>query len=55
MTETALVTGGTGFIARWYIVELLQCGYRVRTTVRSPSREAAFAMRYPGWSIPPAA
>jgi uncharacterized protein YbjT (DUF2867 family) len=55
VTETALVTGGTGFIARWCIVELLQRGYRVRTTVPSPSREAEFAMRYPGWSIPPAA
>jgi dihydroflavonol-4-reductase len=41
MIETVLVTGGTGFIARWCIVELLQRGYRVRTTVRSPSREAA--------------
>ena len=41
MTETVLVTGGTGFIARWCIVELLQRGYRVRTTVRSPAREAA--------------
>jgi nucleoside-diphosphate-sugar epimerase len=41
MTETALVTGGTGFIARWCIVELLQRGYRVRATVRDASREAA--------------
>ncbi|HVQ50194.1 MAG TPA: NAD-dependent epimerase/dehydratase family protein [Mycobacterium sp.] len=41
MTETVLVTGGTGFIARWCIAELLQRGYRVRTTVRSPFREAA--------------
>ena len=41
MTETVLVTGGTGFIARWCSVELLQRGYRVRTTVRSPAREAA--------------
>ena len=41
MAETVLVTGGTGFIARWCIVELLQRGYRVRTTVRSRSREQA--------------
>jgi len=41
MTETALVTGGTGFIARWCMVELLQRGYRVRATVRDASREAA--------------
>jgi dihydroflavonol-4-reductase len=41
MTQTVLVTGGTGFIARWCIVELLQRGFGVRTTVRSPTREAA--------------
>jgi nucleoside-diphosphate-sugar epimerase len=35
------VTGGTGFVAGWCIVELLQRGYAVRTTVRSPSKEAA--------------
>lgn len=41
MAETVLVTGGTGFIARWCIVELLQRGYQVRTTVRSRSRDQA--------------
>src|SRR5262245_7107207 len=41
MGETVLVTGGTGYIAGWCIVELLQQGYRVRTTVRSLSKEAA--------------
>jgi nucleoside-diphosphate-sugar epimerase len=41
MAETVLVTGGTGFVAGWCIVELLQRGYRVRTTVRSLSREAS--------------
>src|SRR5882757_5539582 len=41
MTETVLVTGGTGFIARWCIVELLKRGYRVRTTVRNPAKESA--------------
>jgi dihydroflavonol-4-reductase len=40
MGKTVLVTGGTGFIAGWTIVELLRQGYRVRTTVRSPAREA---------------
>jgi nucleoside-diphosphate-sugar epimerase len=35
------VTGGTGFVAGWCIVELLQRGYAVRATVRSPSKEAA--------------
>jgi nucleoside-diphosphate-sugar epimerase len=37
--ETVLVTGGTGFVAGWCIIELLQRGYAVRTTVRSPSKE----------------
>ena len=41
MAETVLVTGGTGFIAGWSIVELLQRGYAVRTTVRSLSKEPA--------------
>lgn len=41
MTKTVLVTGGTGFIAGWTIVELLRQGYHVRTTLRSPAREAA--------------
>ena len=41
MTETVLVTGGTGYLAGWCLVELLRRGYRVRTTIRSPGREAA--------------
>ena len=39
--EIVLVTGGSGYIAGWIIVQLLEQGYRVRTTVRSQSREAA--------------
>jgi len=39
MAETVLVTGGTGFIAGWCIVELLRRGYAVRTTVRDASKE----------------
>ena len=35
MAETVLVTGGTGYVAGWMIVELLTRGYEVRTTVRS--------------------
>lgn len=35
MTETVLVTGGTGFVGGWCIVGLLRRGYAVRTTVRS--------------------
>ncbi|KND61180.1 Dihydroflavonol-4-reductase [Candidatus Burkholderia verschuerenii] len=37
--ELVLVTGGTGFIAQHCILALLQSGYRVRTTVRSLTRE----------------
>jgi nucleoside-diphosphate-sugar epimerase len=39
--ETVLVTGGSGFIGSHCILDLLEAGYRVRTTVRSPDREAA--------------
>jgi len=41
MTETVLVTGGTGFVGGWQIVELLRLGYAVRTTVRSLAKEAS--------------
>jgi nucleoside-diphosphate-sugar epimerase len=41
MAETVLVTGGTGFVASWCIVQLLQRGYAVRTTVRSFSKAPA--------------
>jgi dihydroflavonol-4-reductase len=37
--KTVLVTGGSGYLAGWCIIDLLQRGYRVRTTVRNPSRE----------------
>ncbi len=37
--ETVLVTGGSGFLGGWCLIELLQRGYRVRTTVRDLSRE----------------
>src|SRR5262245_25298603 len=40
MTETVLVTGGTGFVAGWTIVRLLDRGYAVRTTIRDASKEA---------------
>ncbi len=39
MAQTVLVTGGTGFIAGWCIVRLLERGYAVRTTVRDPTKE----------------
>jgi dihydroflavonol-4-reductase len=39
--KSALVTGGSGFLGGWCVIELLRRGYRVRTTVRELSREAA--------------
>jgi dihydroflavonol-4-reductase len=38
--ELVLVTGGSGFVATHCIAQLIQAGYRVRTTVRNPAREA---------------
>ena len=38
--QLVLVTGGSGFLAQWCIIDLLAAGYRVRTTVRSLKREA---------------
>lgn len=38
--ELVLVTGGSGFIGVHCILQLLETGYRVRTTVRSLKREA---------------
>jgi dihydroflavonol-4-reductase len=39
--KLVLVTGGAGFIAVHCILQLLNAGYRVRTTMRSLSREGA--------------
>ena len=39
MSETVLVTGGTGYVAGWCIVGLLERGSSVRTTVRSLKKE----------------
>ncbi|MFN4353696.1 SDR family oxidoreductase [Parvibaculum sp.] len=38
--STVLVTGGSGFIAAYCILQLLAAGYDVRTTVRNLAREA---------------
>jgi nucleoside-diphosphate-sugar epimerase len=38
--ELVLVTGGTGFVGAHCILQLLERGHQVRTTVRSLSREA---------------
>ncbi len=40
-TKTVLVTGGSGFLGGWCLVELLRRGHRVRTTVRDLGREPA--------------
>ncbi|MFC4907725.1 SDR family oxidoreductase [Actinomadura gamaensis] len=37
-TEQVLVTGGSGFLGAHCVLTLLERGYRVRTTVRTPSR-----------------
>lgn len=39
--DRVLVTGGSGFIAGHCILQLLDRGYLVRTTVRAPGKEAA--------------
>jgi dihydroflavonol-4-reductase len=39
MSETVLVSGGSGFLGGWCIVALLERGYEVRTTVRDLARE----------------
>jgi nucleoside-diphosphate-sugar epimerase len=38
--STVLVTGGSGFIGSYCILQLLAAGHRVRTTVRNLTREA---------------
>ena len=47
MSETIVLTGATGFIAKHVAVKLLNAGYRVRATLRSPARaeEVAAAVR----------
>jgi dihydroflavonol-4-reductase len=39
-TGTVLVTGGSGFLGGWCVVDALRRGHRVRTTVRDLAREA---------------
>ncbi|KAI6706643.1 hypothetical protein NL676_009605 [Syzygium grande] len=50
---TVCVTGGTGFIASWLIMRLLEHGYSVRTTVRPDPdgrRDISFLKNLPGAS-----
>jgi nucleoside-diphosphate-sugar epimerase len=46
--ETVLVTGGSGYIGGWCVIELLRRGYRVRTTVRDLGRETAVRAAFAG-------
>ena len=39
MDDMVLVTGGNGYLAGWCIVDLLDRGYRVRSTIRKGSHE----------------
>ena len=43
--KTVLVSGGSGFLGGWCVVELLRRDYDVRTTVRSLDREAEVRSR----------
>jgi dihydroflavonol-4-reductase len=43
--KTVLVTGGSGFLGGWCLVELLRGDYAVRTTVRDLGREAEVRAR----------
>jgi nucleoside-diphosphate-sugar epimerase len=43
--KTVLVTGGSGFLAGWCLIELLKGDYLVRTTVRDLAREAEVRAR----------
>jgi dihydroflavonol-4-reductase len=38
MSKTVVLTGITGFIAKRIALDLLEAGYTVRGTLRSPSR-----------------
>jgi len=44
MSETVLVTGGTGYVAGWCVLALRERGYAVRTTVRTPGQQGAGAV-----------
>ena len=54
-SEQVLVTGGSGFIGVHCILQLLQAGYRVRTTVRSLSRESEVRAMLKAGGVDPSA
>nr|AFU90827.1 dihydroflavonol 4-reductase [Epimedium sagittatum] len=35
--ETVCVTGAAGFVGSWLVMRLLECGYKVKATVRDPA------------------
>ncbi|MGH2955464.1 MAG: SDR family oxidoreductase [Solirubrobacterales bacterium] len=45
-SETVLVTGGSGFLGGWCVIELLRRGYDVRATIRDPSKESEIRSRF---------
>lgn len=47
---TVLVTGGTGYLAGWTIIELLERGFTVRVTVRSMESERSLRTRLARYS-----
>jgi nucleoside-diphosphate-sugar epimerase len=44
-SKTVLVSGGSGFLGGWCVIELLRRGYRVRTTVRNLGKEQELRAR----------
>ena len=51
MAELVLVTGGTGYLGGWCIVEALRRGYRVRTTVRNVAKADAVRATVAGGGV----
>jgi dihydroflavonol-4-reductase len=44
--QTVLVSGGSGFVGGWCVIELLRRGYEVRTTIRDLSKESEIRSRF---------
>ena len=54
MAEIVLVTGGTGYVAGWCIVDLLKRDYAVRATVRDVKHEVWLVLVSPRAASKPA-